>query len=242
MAKGKIKNLLAPQDNMSMERNGVTLNFVPMELERGTGKYPGIKFHGEEKDKDGKVIKPEYALNLEQLESVLTKESVQKDAALKRTSFISFVLNAVNDLSKITWRSLVAEKPAETVLTADQWKTLNAEFIEAFNRALDGDRKEREKDSSFYRRLANKHMTAAKAEKDAAKRLELVKEAKSALAIAKQKEDEEMAAVLKAAEGLEGFEDLMEASSDDVDADDTDADVADIADAIDKTSTDNPLK
>jgi hypothetical protein len=229
MAKGKIKSLVAPWQNIEMVRNGVKLVLTPTDLERGTGKYPGIKFS-------------ESPLTLEQLENVLTKPAVQADAVLKRSAFVHFIVGALNDVSKLTWRTLVADKPANVDLSDSQKSTILSEYIEALNRALDGDRKEREKDASFYRRAAMKLLVEAKGEKDAKKKAELQVNAKSMLAIAKQKDEEELKAILESADGLElGLDD--DDSTDEVETSPEQSEDNEDDDSDDEeTSPENPLK
>lgn len=214
MAKGKVKSLLNFTGERTLTRNGVELTFQAVELDRGTDKVPAVNIEWNPATLFQFVAKDEKPTDEKAL------PGWQSRAGL---AFNTFINDSLNAYAKLAWRQLVDGKPVvnppvlpknaspeqgakhqvELAAYDKMMDSLWQEFGVAFNALVNGERKEREKDASYYRRLCVKLMTEAKAEKDVTRRGQLVIEAKQAKATAEEKEAMELEAMLSLADELE---------------------------------------
>lgn len=219
MAKGAIKKLVSPwQDNLAIERNGVSITLVPVELDRGEGKYLGLSAESLAK------------LTIEQVILWTAKNVESGTGELGLTFFKGKLVDLFNSaVFRNAWRGAVENIAEGTAISDETKKSVVDSYIETVSRYFNEDTsRERAKDASFYRKKAaevtkamvpfikkaagdiKKNLTADEIAKVKALRVER----DGYIQLAEQKEREEMAALEQSLD-IDTALDAMDADDDD---------------------------
>jgi hypothetical protein len=156
--------------NVSIVRNGKTVTLEPMTQSKGSqGVFPGLN---------------PANFNLEDFKAWLPKDA--KENADKVLA--DFLCASFNEISTLQWREAVKgldfeidssiEKDKRPTVQTDEttYKTLLANFLDYLNGELGGARV-KERDAKYFRALFSELVKACNDEKDAAKKIELRKQA-----------------------------------------------------------------
>lgn len=142
MAKGKIKNLVAPWSEFVHTRNGVAFTLKSVDLDRGDGKYLGFVGNDD--------------MTLDQWVKFTSKNQETADSELATSFFVNKLADLFNNaIARNAWRGLVeplGEVKAETLTEAQK-----ADVLQKFTTELDNyfgeiRTREVEKGSSYYRK------------------------------------------------------------------------------------------
>lgn len=146
MAKGKIKTLVVPWDDMIITRNGVPLIFTSCDLARGEGKYLGLASSKLTHTKLVDIVK------------FTAKNEETANDPLAESMFINDLADIYNSVVfRNAWRTSAEEikETDNTKLTAEQKAKLLASFEEQVTRYFNKDTsREAIRDASYYRRKA----------------------------------------------------------------------------------------
>lgn len=202
MAKGKIKSLVSPWCDVSITRNGEQLILTPVDLERGDGKYLGL----------AASVLDKCNVTVDRLITWTSKNQETATSPLATSLFINKLGDAFNSLVfRNAWREsveLLGETKVES-LTDAQKATAIETFKTLVERYFSEDSsREGKRDASYYRRKAaevtknmlplNKKAAGKIANltpEELAKYKSLRVERDGFIALAEQKEREEMAAL-----------------------------------------------
>jgi len=228
MAKGKIKLLVGPWSDVTIDRHGCALTLTAVKLGRGEGTYLGLKAT---EDLDIEQLEnwtsrealPEFspmkAEDLAKLSPELKKayeksaEDYQTSLAFRSQMFLSRVCDAFNSELRDIWRTIAEEYPTdEKAMSAEQKSAMLKEVTEQINAWLNGETKERVHDASYYRRRAKEQLDeAAKLVKGYGKKLaECTKEQQEAIRVLVAEKDRFIAlAEAKEKEELSSIDDLL---------------------------------
>lgn len=175
--------------SLAMTRNGVTFNFVPVTMEKGSkGVFPGI---------DAKSFDLEKFITF-QCKNIETAN----DTVMRTNAFNTFIVECLNEVTMAIWKDCVASteveyKPSKTgkkpeINVSDE---TYATYVKAFTDSLEDYfslvTKAREKNSVYYKKLAADLAKSYSKETDKEKKAILLAQAREAQKTAKTLEEQE---------------------------------------------------
>lgn len=187
-----MKSFLNFTGNLTIERNDVSIVLTPITLEKGSkGQYPGLNA----KDFDLEVF---------QTWQCKSKETAEDDA-LRSNSFNQKIVELFNELVFLpAWKTVVdsttkeyepskKEKKPTIEVDDETRKAFEKAFIDSVTDYFNLVTRQREKDSVYYRKEAERIAKLCSKEEDKVKKAELKLQARQALDLSKKLEESEKA-------------------------------------------------